>query len=221
MAQPITSSAVRSRNSRLLCCSTSPSGRRWLGGVMAWTGAPTKPELRSSRPTWAKGWLRRRSASSAGVRSSASGISRRRWLRVRATNRAPSGLAANSHGWLGKAAQVLAITTGFSTGAAKRKPKDVPRGAPPAINRRATGTLPHSQAGKAKPRAAPVMGPRSGWLGKRCNQPPPGASQRAKPAMRTPISRNGRASISRLWKIAHAVTSRLMPRLIVWLEGQG
>ena len=111
--------------------------------------------------------------------------------------RAPRGRAANNQGWSGKAAQVLANTIGLSTGAANRKPRAVASGAPPASRRRATGTLPHSQAGKAKPKAAPVRGPSRGWAGKRCSQRPPGLSQRAREAITTPISRKGRASITK------------------------
>ena len=50
----------------------------------------------------------------------------------------------------------------YTTSAAKRKPKPVPRGAPLARSRRATGTLPHSQAGSAKPIRAPTIGARTG-----------------------------------------------------------
>jgi hypothetical protein len=106
------------------------------------------------------------------------------------------GRANNSQGWAGKAAQVLAITIGLSTGAANRNPNAVPRGAPPTSILRATGTLPHSQAGSAKPRAAPLSGPSSGWAGSRLSQRPPGASQRASAEINTPIRRKGRASIN-------------------------
>jgi hypothetical protein len=43
---------------------------------------------------------------------------------------------------------------------------------------RATGTFPHSQAGSAKPRSAPLSGPSSGWAGSRLSPRPP----RGKPA---------------------------------------
>ena len=88
---------------------------------------------------------------------------------------------------------------GFRTGAANRNPKAVPRGAPLASIRRATGTLPHSQAGSAKPISAPVIGASSGWRGRRRIQAVCGTSQRASPAMDTPSSRKGIASSSRPW----------------------
>ena len=198
MAQPSTSRAARSRNSRLPCWSTScKGGRATLTGCTLAPMAPTSPLRRSSSPTWAKGWLSRRSSSSTGSSNSASGSRRSTVASSTASSRAAPGRAASSQGWLGKAAQVLASTIGFSTGAANKKPRAVPTGAPPASSRRATGTLPHSQAGRAKPRAAPVRGPSRGWAGSCRSQAPPGASQRARLAIPTPISRNGRASSSR------------------------
>ena len=62
---------------------------------------------------------------------------------------------------------LAAKTIGLRTGAAKRKPKAVPMGAPLASNLLATGTLPHSQAGNANPIIAPVIGASRGFLGSR------------------------------------------------------
>ena len=69
-------------------------------------------------------------------------------------------------------------------------------GAPLASRRRATGTLPHSQAGRAKPIRAPMIGASTGFLGSRSIQAPGGTAHRASPAMATPSSRNGTASSS-------------------------
>jgi hypothetical protein len=93
------------------------------------------------------------------------------------------------------------------TGAAKRKPKAVPMGAPLARSLLATGTFPHSQAGKANPIKAPVIGAISGFLGSRWTQAVWGTSQRASPAIATPSKRKGMASSRRPWKIAQAVES--------------
>ena len=125
--------------------------------------------------------------------------------------RAARGLASSNQGRSGKAAQVLASTIGLSTGAANKKPKAVAIGAPEAISRRATGTLPHSQAGRAKPRAAPVSGPNRGSAGKRRSQPPAGLNQRTREAMPTPINRNGSAPINSPWKTAQVVASLSQP----------
>jgi len=57
-------------------------------------------------------------------------------------------------------------STRLSTGAAnKETPARGPGAHPRPAARRATGTLPHSQAGRAKPRAAPLSGPSSVGLG--------------------------------------------------------
>jgi hypothetical protein len=78
-------------------------------------------------------------------------------------------------------------------------------GAPLARSLLATGTLPHSQAGSAKPIRAPVIGASSGFLGSLCTQAVWGTSQRAIPAIATPSKRKGMASSKRPWKIAQAV----------------
>ena len=108
---------------------------------------------------------------------------------------------------------------GLRTGAAKRKPNAVPMGAPLARSLLATGTLPHSQAGSAKPIRAPVIGASSGFLGSLCTQAVWGTSQRAIPAIATPNKRKGMASSKRPWKIAQAVetSSKLAPTRCVHL----
>ena len=157
---------------------------------------PSRPLLRWSRPTWLSGWFIRRSLSSA--RSSNCGSLSCDSVRLSITARpnAPRGRAIRSQGWSGKAAHVLARTIGLRTGAANRNPRAVPSGAPLASILRATGTLPHSQAGSANPINAPVMGASKGWSGNRLIQAVCGTNQRARPAITTPSSRKGIASNS-------------------------
>jgi hypothetical protein len=92
---------------------------------------------------------------------------------------------------------VLAKTIGLRTVAAKSKPKAVPIGASLARSLLATCTLPHSQAGKAKPIKTPVIGASSGFLVSLCTQAVWGISQRAIPAIATPGKRKGMASSKR------------------------
>ena len=54
-------------------------------------------------------------------------------------------------GWSLKATHVAQITIGLIVGAASKKPIAIDVGAPCTINRRATGTLPHSHTGNRKP----------------------------------------------------------------------
>ena len=98
---------------------------------------------------------------------------------------------------------MLAKTIGLRTGAAKRKPKAVPIGAPLARSPLATGTLPHSQAGKAEPHQGPGYWSQQWIFGKPVH---PGGLG-SQPARHPRDRRKGIASSKRPWKIAQALES--------------
>ena len=107
-------------------------------------------------------------------------------------------------GWSRKATQVDQITIGLIVGAANKKPMATEVGNPFIKNRRATGTLPHSQTGNKKPKILPINAPKIGFLGRMAINFCSSLKIRMALERNTPMVKKGRASTNKLRKMVKA-----------------